>query len=188
MRLKNFRRINHPFSDRFPSGDQVRCYSFEELFAEKIRALGERCRPRDLYDVVNIHRRSELRDEPGHVRQALMEKCESKGVAIPTFEGIRSSPVYGELESEWGNMLAHQLPNLPPCKLYLDALDGFFAWLEERVVLEALPPVPAAASEDISWSPPPTVYVWGQNVPLESVRFAGVNYLCIEIEYRKESG
>ena len=111
------RTINHPFSDQFPSGGEVRCYSFEELFAEKIRALGERCRPRDLYDVVNIHRHSELRNEPIHVRQALIEKCESKSVAIPTYEEIRNSPVYGELESEWENMLAHQLPNLPPYQL-----------------------------------------------------------------------
>ncbi len=183
-----FRAINHPFSDRFPSGGEVRCYSFEELFAEKIRALGERCRPRDLYDVVNIHRHSELRNEPTHVRQTLIEKCESKGVAVPTYEGIRDSPVYGELESEWENMLAHQLPNLPPYQLYLDALDGFFAWIEERVVPETLPAVPVGASEDVSWSPPPTVYAWGQGVPLEPVRFAGANYLCIEIKHRKDNG
>ncbi len=182
------RSVSHPFSDRFPSEGQVRCYSFDELFAEKIRALGERCRPRDLYDVVNIHRHSELRNEPGHVRQALIEKCESKGVAIPTFEEIRNSPVFGELESEWENMLAHQLPNLPPSGLYLDALEGFFDWLEERAEAETLPSIPVTSSEDVAWSPPPTVFVWGQSVPLEPVRFAGVNYLCIEIEYRKENG
>ena len=29
----------------------ARCYSYEEVFAEKVRALAERARPRDLYDV-----------------------------------------------------------------------------------------------------------------------------------------
>jgi predicted nucleotidyltransferase component of viral defense system len=28
----------------------------EWLFAEKLRALAQRCRPRDLYDVVHMHR------------------------------------------------------------------------------------------------------------------------------------
>ena len=182
------RTVSHPFSDEFPSGGDIRCYSFEELFAEKIRALGERCRPRDLYDVVNIYRHSELRNEPGPVRQALIEKCEAKGVTVPTPDGIRSSPAFPELESEWENMLAHQLPNLPPHQLYWDALDEFFGWLEERLVTEILPAVPAGPSEDVSWYPPPTVYVWGQGIPLEPVRFAGTNCLCVEIDYRKENG
>jgi Nucleotidyl transferase AbiEii toxin, Type IV TA system len=42
---------------------EVRCYGFEELFAEKIRAMGERSRPRDLYDIVNLFRREDLRLE-----------------------------------------------------------------------------------------------------------------------------
>ena len=30
----------------------VLCYSFEEVFEEKIRAMGDRSRPRDLYDII----------------------------------------------------------------------------------------------------------------------------------------
>jgi predicted nucleotidyltransferase component of viral defense system len=30
------------------------------LFGEKLRALAERCRPRDLYDVVHLHRHPDL--------------------------------------------------------------------------------------------------------------------------------
>jgi predicted nucleotidyltransferase component of viral defense system len=33
-------------------------------FAEKFRALAERTRPRDLYDVVNLYRNGEARPEP----------------------------------------------------------------------------------------------------------------------------
>ncbi|MBL7080909.1 nucleotidyl transferase AbiEii/AbiGii toxin family protein, partial [Candidatus Bathyarchaeota archaeon] len=43
------RRIIHPFSDVVETS--VLSYSFEEVFAEKIRALFERTRSRDLYDV-----------------------------------------------------------------------------------------------------------------------------------------
>lgn len=38
------RQIAHPYPDG-PLQGQVRCYSFEELFAEKIRAMAQRARP-----------------------------------------------------------------------------------------------------------------------------------------------
>ena len=41
----------------------VRCYAYEEAFAEKMRALGERARPRDLYDVVNLFRNNEFQSD-----------------------------------------------------------------------------------------------------------------------------
>ena|SRR5438093_8100435 len=46
------RSIFHPYPDDLPDGAQVSAYSLAELFAEKTRALYERTRPRDLYDVV----------------------------------------------------------------------------------------------------------------------------------------
>ena len=36
------REVAHPYGDGFPSTNQVRCYSAEELFAEKLRAMAER--------------------------------------------------------------------------------------------------------------------------------------------------
>ena len=45
------RPIAHAYPDELPAPAEVRCYGFEELFAEKIRAMGERSRPRDLYDI-----------------------------------------------------------------------------------------------------------------------------------------
>jgi predicted nucleotidyltransferase component of viral defense system len=36
------------------SSTTVSSYAFVEVFAEKLRALGQRTRPRDLYDVVNL--------------------------------------------------------------------------------------------------------------------------------------
>ncbi|PJC51091.1 MAG: nucleotidyl transferase AbiEii/AbiGii toxin family protein, partial [Nitrosopumilales archaeon CG_4_9_14_0_2_um_filter_34_16] len=49
--------VHHIYSDLPEEGFQISCYSYEEVFAEKIRALGERSRPRDLYDVINFYRR-----------------------------------------------------------------------------------------------------------------------------------
>ena len=51
--------ILHPYSDAPAEGVKVLAYAYEEVFAEKIRALAERTRPRDLYDVVNLFRNTE---------------------------------------------------------------------------------------------------------------------------------
>ncbi len=56
-----FRRVGHPYSDQLPVAG-VLCYSIAELFGEKLRALAERCRPRDLYDVVHMHRHPNAMD------------------------------------------------------------------------------------------------------------------------------
>jgi hypothetical protein len=61
-------------------------------------------------------------------------------------------------------------------------------WLEGKIKPEILQPVPVDKSEDVSWIPPATVFAWGQGIPLEPVRFAGMNLLCIEIDYRKLNG
>jgi len=37
-----------PYSDKSEKGFLVTCYCFEKVFVEKIRALAERGRPRDL--------------------------------------------------------------------------------------------------------------------------------------------
>ena len=46
------RGVFHAYPDALPAGLSVATYSIDELFAEKLRALTERTRPRDLYDVV----------------------------------------------------------------------------------------------------------------------------------------
>jgi predicted nucleotidyltransferase component of viral defense system len=42
------RTVGHPYSDGPPPISGVLCYSPSDLLAEKVRALAERCRPRDL--------------------------------------------------------------------------------------------------------------------------------------------
>jgi predicted nucleotidyltransferase component of viral defense system len=178
------RRIEHPFSDELPPPREVRCYSPEEVLAEKIRALGERCRPRDLYDVVNLYRREDFQASPETVRSALVEKCEAKRVPVSTLPLIEGSQFRDELFSEWDSMLAHQLPNLPPIEVFLEELPGLFQWLEAAAPRVALPSVTPQVPEDTAWSPPPTVHAWGIRVPLESIRFAAINRLCVELGYQ----
>jgi predicted nucleotidyltransferase component of viral defense system len=180
-------RIAHPYPDALPGAGTVRCYSFDELFAEKIRAMAQRGRPRDLYDIVNLFRRPDLRMYPDAIRSALQEKCAVKNIAVPRAADFIESPLLAELQSEWGNMLGHQLPALPPLDPFLEELPLLFAWLEGDVQEAPAEVASYAADEDELWSPPPTVSTWGMGVPLETVRFAGSNHLLIELAYHGSS-
>jgi predicted nucleotidyltransferase component of viral defense system len=177
------RVISHPYPDDLPGPGVVRCYSFEELFAEKLRAMGERGRPRDLYDIVNLYWRADFRRHAEVVRSTLEEKCRSKGVPIPTLASVTGRRTRAELETEWGQMLGHQLPALPPFEQFWGELPDLFDWLEGRPQPPPLQLIPIEADEEPEWTPPATVWSWGQAVPLEPVRFAGANRLCVELGY-----
>jgi hypothetical protein len=170
-----------------PTGGAL-CYTLTELAAEKTRALAQRCRPRDLYDVVHIQRHPDLLGRATHIRAVLTKKCEHVGIALPDAQGIRSSPYAGEIELEWENMLGHQLPRpLPPFAEFWNELDPFFGWLSgerPRVALRR-----AEARKDVdSWVPPRAITSWRRGIPIETIRYAGANRLKIEIDYRAAEG
>jgi len=177
------RPIAHPYPDPFPGQHTVRCYSFEELFAEKLRAMGQRGRPRDLYDIINLFRRNDMRLHAGLIREVLVEKCSARSVDVPTYASVAAAPHRAELESEWANMLGHQLPALPPLDQFLAELPDLFSWLHGEAEFPVLVAIGAEADEDLSWSPPPVVATWRQGVPLEAVRFAATNHLCVALTY-----
>jgi predicted nucleotidyltransferase component of viral defense system/predicted transcriptional regulator of viral defense system len=176
-------RIAHAYPDAFPSGATIRCYSFDELFAEKIRAMAQRGRLRDLYDIIKLFRLNDLWMYPREIRSALEEKCTAKAVAVPTASDFTDSPLLAELRSEWGNMLGHQLPALRPLDPFLEELSLFFAWLEGEVEEVAANVIGCRSDEDETWSLPPTVATWRVGVPLETVRFAAANHLLVELDY-----
>ena len=134
--------------------------------------------------MVSVFRRPEARGSAEVVFEVLKEKCRHKEIAVPTLASIEASPRRVELKSEWRNMLGHQLPELPPIDLYLNGLRELFDWLEGR---PAIPPVlrraPIGANE-IEWTPPATIATWGTLVPLEAIRFAGANRLCVDLGYQ----
>lgn len=177
------REIAHPYPDALPGSRSVRCYSFEEVFAEKIRAMGQRGRPRDLYDIINLFRRPDLRLYPEQVRDVLAEKCQAKGIAIPTIETVSTPERLAELRADWENMLGHQLPALPPLDAFLEELPLLFGWLEGTLTIEEPEAFPIGADEDEAWSPPPTIATW-QGAPLEVIRFAATNHLLVDLGYQ----
>jgi len=111
------REVFYPYSDRPGGGMWITAYAYEEAFGEKLRALGERTRPRDLYDVVNLYRHGDSRPSPIVLRDVLEQKCAYKAIAVPTVEALADHRI--DLEAMWNNMLGHQLPVLPVRKLIL---------------------------------------------------------------------
>lgn len=177
------RAVFHPYPDTLPDGTLVATYSVEELFAEKTRALLERTRPRDLYDVAYISQNLYTVINLDHTRELFHGKCSSKGIQPPSTSGlvelVRNSE---EMRAEWVNMLAHQVPQLPPVEVMLDRLPTALAYLEPgAIVAPALRPAPTPAGQVLE--APPGVHFWGVGVPLEVVRFAGANRLLVEFTY-----
>ena len=125
------REIFHPYSDRPLNSPQAFCYGYEEIFAEKLRALAERARPRDLYDIIHLYQqRHRLKEKPKFF-ESLEQKCSFKKMSLPSLETIERHPQKAILSSEWENMLRHQLPALKPFETFWEQLPPIFGWLYE---------------------------------------------------------
>lgn len=177
------RVVGHPYSDVPAGGIVARSYAYEEIFAEKVRALGERTRPRDLYDVVNLFRHGEFRPAAAGVLDVLRKKCGFKKIEVPTFASLVSATP--ELTADWAQMLGHQLPVLPPFEAFWNALPEFFGWLEGRVAPRGVAREPLKTGNVVIR--PAIGFLRRQGVPgsafLEGVRFAASNHLCVDLGY-----
>ena len=123
------KQVCHPYSDCPKDGIKIIAYVYEETFAEKIRALSERASPRDLYDVIHLYRNIETDLKASHLQKALKQKCEFRGMPTPKINDILKHK--SKLKGAWYEMLAHQLPYLPPIDSFLQVLPDVFKWLEE---------------------------------------------------------
>jgi len=176
------RDVHHPYSDDPDGGIKATCYSFEEVVAEKIRALAQRARPRDLYDVVHFYRNRKMIDNPGLVHSVLEKKCAFKKMAVPTYKSIEQHEKLDELKPQWANMLAHQLPSLPPMESFWTELPAFFEWLTGLQAVEALAPLPKKAGETV-FHPERVSSAFGIEPFLQHIQFAASNQVCIALGY-----
>jgi len=147
------RSVQHPYSDEPAQKIYANCYAFEEVVAEKIRALAQRIRPRDLYDVVHFFRNRGMIENPQLVYHVLIQKCAFKKMDVPTFEHIKRHEKLNELEPQWSHMLAHQLPSLPPM------ISGDVFQVDQ------------------------VGYHMGERPELNKIQFAAANRVCITLQY-----
>lgn len=181
--------IFHPYSDAPEDGIEVLAYDYVEAFAEKFRALAERTRPRDLYDVVNLYRNVDARPEQQQFVAVLREKCAFKGIELPQLVEIESHR--GDVEAGWSGMLNHQLPALLPITSFWDALPEIFNWLHGQVAAPALPTMPPMGGATAEIIRERIINLpagsRGQSF-IEAIRFAAANRLLINLDYRDQQG
>ncbi len=178
--------VRHGYSDCPEGGVSIQCYSYAEVFAEKIRALKERSRPRDLYDVINFYRRPESLGVAADVRSILTRKCEFKSIAFPSLADLETHR--DVCAAGWDQQLSHQVQVLPPFDSFWDELPPFFSWLESpaAAVAPILPAIPSRyEGETAAITVEAASPFFGK---LERLRFAAVNRLCVELDYQKENG
>ncbi len=176
------RPVFHPYSDSPEDGHWANCYAYEEAFAEKIRALGERTRPRDLYDVVNLYRHRDGRPPSSVLLDVLKQKCAYKSISVPSVDSLL--PHRQELEANWKNMLGHQLPVLPPVGDFWAAIPEIFEW-----IINGAAPVergridPSGKTRTVFGRVLPMKIPAATRAIIEIIRFAAANYLCVDLEY-----
>ncbi len=198
------RNVFHAYSDVPNLSAKVRCYSINEILAEKTRALYERNgRSRDVFDVVNISRSFREDVDIQKARHGLEEKFKFKSLERPSVDLIFGRIDFEQLTANWKDQLAHQLQTLPPVESFYDDLRPALSWWIDNAPTE---PVLASISTDSTESILPRVHfpearalpqrslgIGRQvNAPLaggmqaeflDRIRYAARNRLCVEIEY-----
>ena len=124
----------HRYSDEYQVKTQIHSYSIEEMFAEKCRALVERTRPRDLYDVVHLH---ELffanQTSIANFMKIIFLKFDHKGLKFPNdFEAI-SPDQFIETKESWSHMLDHQINQLKDVDEYIQKYQTVLEWLRSHL-------------------------------------------------------
>jgi predicted nucleotidyltransferase component of viral defense system len=123
--------IFHRYSDAQKDKMFISCYSYLEIFAEKIRALVERTRPRDLYDVIHLYHKSRHEPVSSRLRDFLMQKCSFKKITFPRIEDLEIHK--NDCRNGWDAQLSHQVSELRKFDWYWSELEHFFVWLENAV-------------------------------------------------------
>ena len=175
--------IFHPYTDAPADGINVVSYAYEEAFAEKVRALADRTRPRDLYDVINLHRNADARPSPSVLLSVLRKKCEHRDMGMPRLDDLEEHR--HDLEGAWKPMLQHQLPALPPVETFWKVLPEFFEWLETGRSPEIPAAYAIATGETVLKERTLQLPVSGAaRSHLEVIRFAAANRLCVDLRYQ----
>jgi predicted DNA-binding transcriptional regulator YafY len=85
------------------------------------------------------------------------------------------------------HMLAHQLPALPPFNQFWQALPEVMEWLHGTAVKTVRKTIPTGKQPiDKTWRPPAMAQAWHTATPLERIRFAAANRLCVNLFYQNK--
>ncbi|MCK5285348.1 MAG: nucleotidyl transferase AbiEii/AbiGii toxin family protein [Alphaproteobacteria bacterium] len=195
------REVYHGYSDAPEPSARVKCYSINEILAEKTRALYERQgRARDIYDVVNISRNFREDIDVDIARDSLYKKFDFKKLPTPTSKLIISSVDQKQLQANWDNQLKHQLQKLPSAESFYDNLEEALSWwIDEEWEGKELTTI---SEKDIGDTVPRIHFPMGRGITtpqigigrsvdtaginnnaMDKIRYAARNRLCVKISY-----
>ena len=87
-----------------------------------------------------------MKPDQTKILDTLGKKCKFKGIDVPTMETLLNHPDHDELETEWENMLGHQLPALPEFEQFWNELPAILDWLHGARVEVSVPTIQIAAT------------------------------------------
>jgi predicted nucleotidyltransferase component of viral defense system len=180
------RDLHHIYSDKLEPPPKIRCYSIEEILAEKTRALVERYgRARDVYDVINISRNFRSEINPNRAAELTHSKFKFKKLEKPSVDYVMTSIDIDLLKSNWDNQLAHQINDLPAVESYISDLRNAIAWwLEPTLAAPQLPVMPQAIGGTVERQKFPEVLPGDALSALDKIRRAARNRFLVIVEYK----
>lgn len=180
------RNLHHGYTDKLEPPPKLRCYSINEILAEKTRALVERNgRARDVYDVVNISRnfRSEINFKKAV--QLANAKFKFKKLELPSVEYVMNSINMDTLKANWNNQLAHQITDLPPVESYIADLENAIAWwLEPGIATPQLKNMPQAGGILVERKLFLDIYPGVAPSTMDRIRKAARNRFLVLVSYK----
>jgi predicted nucleotidyltransferase component of viral defense system len=198
------RTVFSQYSDAPQPPVSVKCYTINEILAEKTRAIYERQgRARDIYDVVNIGRNFRNDVDVKKALDGIKGKFKFKLLPEPSVDLILSQIDIAILKANWEQQLKHQLQILPPVETYFSELKTSLSWWIEGIVMETSLTTISGSSKEVSL---PKVYFpesvsspslnlgigrtvtstsfnQGASTHMDKIRFAARNRLQIYITY-----
>ena len=178
--------VDHPYSDTPDGSISILCYAYEEIFAEKVRALAQRLRPRDLYDVIHLHRRMDLNPDRDKVYSTLKSKCRLRAIDVLTMESLATHDNRAFLESEWETQLRHQIPVLPNFQSFFEELPNVLHWIEgeETKELESVVSVNREEEGKVHAEEVAKLVAPGPTTSfMDRIQFAAANRLLVRLGY-----
>lgn len=135
------RILYHPYSDQGEEAVLVaKTYTLRDIFAEKIRALFERCSPRDLYDLCILNSHPDMDDyRKIGIGLSIMEKFILKNidykVKLDNLKKIGKNglPLIEDCRLSWNNALRRQVVNLPAFDEYVVKLPEIIEFATECI-------------------------------------------------------
>lgn len=195
----DMRDVFHMYSDASDPPAKIRCYSVNEILAEKTRAIFERQgRARDIYDIVNISRNFRDHIDTDIARKGLREKFSFKSLPEPSVDLIFSQLDLSQLKAAWQDQLGHQLEVLPPVESFFNDLRPALSWWIDAHPIETplraishvkgeislprvhFPEFEIGQARNINFRASASI---SASREIDHIRYAARNRLCIEIEY-----